>query len=123
MLDHALGRPHLEVCGLLGGADGRIKNYYPVENTAADQRRAFLMDPAGQLQAMRTMRERGESMAGIFHTHPDTPARPSARDREEASYVDVYYLIMSLERSTPEIKVFYYDGDRFHDTALTVEKS
>ena len=123
MLDHALTQPHLEVCGLLGGSDGLIENYYPIENTAADPHCGFLMDPAGQIQAMRTMRERGESLAGIFHTHPNSPAYPSATDRREARYTDIYYLILSLEHPTPEIKAFYYDGNCFHDTVLTVVSS
>lgn len=122
MLDQALARPDLEVCGLLGGADGIIKNYYPIENTAADPERAFLMDPTSQIQAMRTMRQREESMAGIFHSHPDTPALPSARDRTEARYADVYYIILSLEHSTPDIRAFYYDGDHFHDAALVIDQ-
>ena len=123
MLDHALTQPHLEVCGLLGGADGLIENYYPIENTAVEPRCSFLMDPRGQIRAMRTMRERGESMAGIFHTHPDAPARPSARDIAEARYADVYYLILSLVRSTHEIRAFYYDGDHFHESVLAIERS
>lgn len=121
MLDHALAQPDFEVCGLLGGAGGLINNYYPIENTAADPHCAFLMDPRGQIQAMHSMQQRGESMAGIFHSHPATPARPSARDRQEARYADVYYLILSLERPTPEIKAFYFDGDHFHDAALSID--
>jgi proteasome lid subunit RPN8/RPN11 len=121
MLDHARSRPQLEVCGLLGGNDGLIKSYYPVDNIADDGRCAFLMDPAGQLHAMRGMRERGETMAGIFHSHPVAPARPSPRDRREARYANVYYFIASLRHPGPELKGFYFDGRRFLDVSITFD--
>jgi proteasome lid subunit RPN8/RPN11 len=121
MLEHALSLPRLEVCGLLGERGGLIKSYYPVDNIAEERRHAFLMDPEGQLRAMRIMRERGETMAGIFHSHPDTPARPSSRDLHELRYADVYYFIASLQYSIPEIKVYYFDGGRFDDVSITMD--
>jgi len=105
----------------LGGKNGSLTNYYPVENIAPDRSSAFLMDPAGQLQAMRLMRERGESMTGIFHTHPSTPARPSPRDHDEARYPDVYYLLLSLMQSEPEFSAFFYDGMQFVNVTVIVE--
>lgn len=121
MLDHTLGLPELEVCGLLGGSGGLIKNYYAVDNIAEQRHRAFLMDPAGQIRAMRMMRERGETMAGIFHSHPDTPARPSVRDQQQARYANIYYFIASLQHSVPEIKAYYYDGNQFKNASITIE--
>lgn len=120
MLDHARTRPRYEVCGLLGGKDGLIQNYYPVDNIAEDRRRSFLMDPDGQLRVIRLMRDCGESMNGIFHTHPFSPALPSARDLSEARYPNVYYLIMSFMRSVPDISAFWYDGLEFENVSLIV---
>ena len=122
MLSHALSRPCLEVCGLLGESGGLIKSYYPVDNIAERQERAFLMEPAGQLAALRCMRENGEIMAGIFHSHPNTPARPSVRDRREARYAHIYYFIASLQQTTPEIKTFYFDGNEFQDVPISIDR-
>jgi len=122
MLDHALSQPYLEVCGLLGESEGRIKSYYPVDNISERQERAFLMDPADQLRALRCMCDNGEIMTGIFHSHPNTPARPSARDRREAQYAHVYYFIASLQQTTPEIKTFYFDGNEFQDVSISIDQ-
>jgi len=42
------------------------------------------------------MRERGEELFAIFHSHPAAPAEPSALDMAQAGYPDALYLIVSL---------------------------
>lgn len=73
------------------------------------------MDAEEQIRAMRHMRLAGETLIGIFHTHPDSPAAPSAKDRELAAYPGVVYLILSLAGKTPVLKAYYYDGKTFSD--------
>ena len=121
MLDHARSRPQLEICGLLGGSAYLIKSYYPVANISDQPHSSFLMDPAGQIQALRTMREREETLAGIFHSHPEAPPLPSSRDLLEAYYPDVYYFIASMRHPIPELKGFYFDGRRFLDVSITCD--
>jgi len=70
---------------------------------------------------MRSMHENGEIMTGIFHSHPNTPARPSARDQREAHYTHVYYFIASLQHTAPEIKTFYFDGNEFQDVSISID--
>jgi len=113
LFDAALAQPEQEVCGLLGGHANALHSIYPVANIDPDARHAFLLEPQGQIAAMRAMRERGESLRGIYHSHPDTSAAPSARDRQLAAYPDTYYLIVSLQSSLPDIRAFYFDGNDF----------
>ncbi|MBF8269267.1 MAG: hypothetical protein HW386_976, partial [Gammaproteobacteria bacterium] len=70
MFEHALASPDREVCGLLGGVQEKLTTYYPVKNIAADQGSEFLMDPAEQIGIMKQLRATGESLVGIFHSHP-----------------------------------------------------
>ena len=95
LLTAAQAEPEREVCGLVGERDGRYR-YYPVTNVAGEPGRLFQMDPRGQIDAMRAMRERGETLFAIFHSHPHGPARPSATDLTEAAYPEALYLIASL---------------------------
>ena len=118
LIDLALLHPKTEVCALLGGREHRLASIYPVANIADEPATEFLMDPREQVEAMRQMREHGETLRGIFHSHPDAPARPSQRDNEQAAYPDVYYLIASLQNSPPEIGIFYFDGDNFIEIFL-----
>lgn len=118
MLEHARSAPDREVCGLVAGSAGQPVNYYPVANVAPDPARRFLMDPEGQIHAMRSMREAGEDLLGIFHSHPDAPAKPSATDRKLAAYPDIVYFIASLKAAAPDLQAYHYNGDRFSKLIL-----
>lgn len=85
-----------EVCGLIGARAGVPVHCYPVANIAADPAVRYDMAPKGQIDALRVMRERGEELFAIYHSHPSSPAVPSAVDRHEANYPDTLYLIVSL---------------------------
>jgi proteasome lid subunit RPN8/RPN11 len=113
MLQHCRQLPQEEVCGLLGGRGASAGRYYPVRNIAADRRREFLMEPEEQIDAMRSMRERDESLVAIFHSHPDSPAVPSAVDLALAAYPDTIYVIASAVREEPDMNAYYYDGKDF----------
>ncbi len=97
ILTHAQHSPESEVCGLIAERDGQPGEVYPVANVAATPDTVFAMDPAAQIEAMRQMRDNGEELFAIYHSHPHAPAQPSARDLEEAAYPEALYLIVSLD--------------------------
>ncbi len=96
ILAHAQRSDTLEVCGLIGSKEGHPAHCYPVPNVAEQPARRFAMDPQGQLDAQRAMRERGEELWAIYHSHPDEPAQPSSTDIDQSNYPDALYLIVSL---------------------------
>ncbi len=85
-----------EICGLIAGSAKGFTRCYPVANIAADRHRLFEMDPKGLIDALRAMRENGEEMKAIYHSHPEAPAQPSLEDIQQSEYPDVLYLIVSL---------------------------
>ncbi len=97
LLAQAQHSPETEVCGLIGRGEAGTYSLYPVDNVAADQARLFAMEPKGQIDAMRRMREGNETLYAIYHSHPHAPAEPSFRDRQEAAYPEALYLIVSLD--------------------------
>lgn len=107
LLHHAQASPAAEVCGLVGAKAGVPVRCYPVANVAVDPRRLFAMDPAGQIAALRMMRERGEELFAIYHSHPRTPPQPSETDLAQAAYPAALYLIISLQtRGVLEMRGF-----------------
>lgn len=96
LLTQAQHSPEEEVCGLIGGRDGSPSRIYPVANIARERDHLFAMEPQAQIDAMRQMREAGEELFAIYHSHPHAPAEPSVRDIEEAAYPEALYLIISL---------------------------
>ena len=88
-----------EACGLLGGTvdgkDRRIEKVYYLTNIDAS-REHFSMDPKEQFEAVQDMRANGLSLIGNFHSHPESPSRPSEEDKRLAYDSSVRYLILSL---------------------------
>ena len=96
ILQQAQSSPEVEVCGLIAAKGGRPRHCIPVPNVSAQPQRLFAMDPARQIDAQRRMREQGEELFGIYHSHPHSPAEPSATDLEQAGYPEALYIIVSL---------------------------
>jgi proteasome lid subunit RPN8/RPN11 len=63
---------------------------------------------------------RGLDIVGFYHSHPHSPARPSARDLAEATYVDALYLIVSLEADPPVVRAYTLVDGRFLEVGLRI---
>ena len=100
-----VGLPH-KVCGLLGGKGGVVSTIIPITNTAGIGEH-YAMDPGEQLNAMRDMQEKGLEMLGIYHSHLDNPAYPTADDIQLPLSSDVSHVIVSLKKlDNPVLKSF-----------------
>ncbi len=113
LLHYAQSSPDLEVCGLVGGNNSAPGFCYPVRNAADDPERRYSLDPEEHIAALRAMRDRGEELFAIFHSHPAAPAEPSATDLELAAYPDALYLIVSLNtKGVLELRGFRIDEEK-----------
>ncbi len=112
-----------EVCGLIGAVSDVPQSVYPISNVAPDPRRHFLMDPREQIQAMKTMRRRGETLFSIYHSHPSAPALPSREDLEQVAYPEALTLIISLKtKGVLELRAFRLDGNRPEEIAVEMDE-
>ena len=101
VLDHARSAPDVEVCGLIAAKHGVPVRCVPVGNIAAQPQQHFTMDPQQQIDAFRMLREQGEQLFAIYHSHPQGPACPSDTDLQQAGYPDAVQIIVALQASTP----------------------
>ena len=70
-----------ECCGLIGGDGERATSLYPMRNVAANAQVAYEAAPEDLFAAQRQMRERGEELLAIYHSHPRaTEPQPSETD-------------------------------------------
>ncbi len=115
--------PAEEICGLISRDRHGFKICYPVANTAADKKHFFVLDPQGQIEAMRTMREHGEELAAIYHSHPETPPFPSVTDIEQHQYPGVLYLIISLgTQGALALRGFDIHGHEVREIAIGLQE-
>jgi proteasome lid subunit RPN8/RPN11 len=99
--------PH-ECCGLVGGlGDGVGRTIYKTRNVAADSLVAYEAAPEDLFAAQRTMREQGEQLLAIYHSHPrSSDPRPSPTDVRLAYYPSAVYLIVGLSDKAPCLRAF-----------------
>jgi len=97
-----------ECCGLIGGTnDGQAQTIYRTRNIASDSLVTYEAAPEDLFAAQRMMRERGEELLAIYHSHPrSTNPQPSATDIRLAYYPSAVYLIVGLGNSEPCLRAF-----------------
>lgn len=110
----------LEGCGLMGGADGRVLQHYPVDNRL-NSPSAFELEPAQLVAAMMNMEDRGLTLTAVYHSHPNGPAVPSPTDVRQANYPEAMQIIVSFEvPDQPEAAAFRIADGRISPAILKV---
>jgi proteasome lid subunit RPN8/RPN11 len=98
ILRHAQSSPESEVCGLIAARNGRPQRCIAVANISPRPQTLFQMDPKQQIDAFRDIRDAGEELFAIYHSHPNGPPKPSAIDLQQAAYPEALYLIVSSDQ-------------------------
>jgi len=119
---HASAEKHypLEACGLLIGRmqDGvwNIDEAREVANLN-DERAAdrFILDPAAFQKADRELAGSGREIIGIYHSHPDCPAKPSPTDLSAAWDGFAYIIVSTCNGAAADTRCWALNtsGDRF----------
>lgn len=125
ILKHAESVLPEEACGLIAGKitpDGKeIKKVYLLTNTDHSNEH-FSLDPKEQLAAVKDMRANGLAPLGNWHSHPESPSRPSDEDKRLAYDSKASYLILSLmDRADPVLNSFKITGDIAENEGIIIE--
>ena len=115
ILAHAEKELPNEACGLIAGivenGDKTIKEVYLLTNIDHSNEH-FSMDPKEQLAAVKDMRANGLVPLGNWHSHPESPSRPSDEDKRLAYDSKASYMILSLMNiDEPVLNSFHIEGN------------
>ena len=122
-----------ECCGLLVGrrdggndevdADVTVTRAVASANVLdGDRRRGFEVDPKVRFDVMRALENDadGRDIVGHYHSHPDHPAEPSARDREMAFEPAMVWLIVGVPGGRADaVNAFAVTADGFRPLPMT----
>lgn len=115
----------LEVCGLLVGTinDGgwNIQQFRPVANLNAERAAdRFQLDPAAYQSIDRELRSTEFEIIGVYHSHPDCPAKPSPTDLSSAWEGFAYPIVSICDGKAVEIRCWSLNADsgRFQESAI-----
>lgn len=108
-----------ECCGLLGGRGTTVNSVYPLTNAAENPLVEYEAAPADLFAAHHAMRERGEQLLGIYHSHPQqTDPAPSQTDIRRAFYRDAVYFIVGCAGDQYILRAFrLYENERRSERA------
>ena len=105
LFEHAKNGLPEEVCGYLAGTDREVTRHFPLTNIDHSPEH-FSFDPTDQFRVVRDVRKDGQVILANYHSHPETPARPSVEDIRLAFDPEISYVIVSLATEVPDIKSF-----------------
>ena len=121
---HAKSELPNEACGLIAGrVDGEVKvveKVYFLTNVDRSNEH-FSLDPKEQLAAVKDMRANGFAPLGNWHSHPESPSRPSAEDKRLAYDSKASYMILSLmDKNEPVLNSFKIEGENAEKEDLQI---
>jgi proteasome lid subunit RPN8/RPN11 len=108
MIAHAREVVPAECCGLIGGdARQNARTIYRLRNVTANPEFGYEAAPEDLFNAQRQMRDRGEELLAIYHSHPRAAdPSPSETDVRLAYYPSATYLIVGLGGTEAAVKAF-----------------
>jgi proteasome lid subunit RPN8/RPN11 len=112
MIAHSIEEDPNECCGILSGSNGTVQELYRITNTAKSPYR-YLMDPQEHLNADLDTERKGMEFVAFYHSHTHSPGYPSGTDVRmalQSGYLDLHYVLVSLEnKSEPYIRAYRID--------------
>lgn len=125
IVDQAIAEAPLEACGLIVGtaahaAGGRPLRYEPCRNALASRSR-FSVHPDDLYRVTIAADDAGQVVWGIVHSHPHSPAVPSATDTGLALYPDAVHLLVTLATGTPVVRAWRIADGAARELPLAAE--
>lgn len=121
IVEHSKKELPNEACGILSGSQERVKKVYEMINVEKSPQ-TFFMDAKEQLRVMKEIRNNGEEMLGIYHSHVASEAYPSSHDVELSLYPEASYVIISLkDKQNPSVRSFKIVEGNVAEEELKIE--
>ena len=114
MIQHAKDTLPNECCGYITGVDIQCKTVHKMTNIDPSPT-YFEFDPKEQFHVVKEARKVGEVPLVVYHSHPGSPARLSAKDLELLQDPNMTYIIISLATETPVVKGFRIIDEVIHN--------
>ncbi len=123
MVSHALEDAPIECCGLLAAHDDTLVAVHRATNAEASPYR-FSINGLEQRRIEEEIDEAGARLAGFYHSHTGSEARPSPTDiRMMHSFFGppfVHFVVGVADRENPVVRVFYIQDSDYSEQEFEV---
>ncbi len=115
---HARAEAPRECCGVIGGRAGQPTRLERLTNLEPGVT-LYRIDDAELYRVYRELDAAGADILAIYHSHPVSPAYPSATDVALAAWPDACYLICSLaDPAAPDLRAFRIRGNQITEAPI-----
>ncbi len=127
MKEDAEARFPNECCGFFYGSNGdpkKVSEVVVIENSKeGDQKRRFEISAEDYMKGELYAAKNNVSLLGVYHSHPNHPAKPSEHDRIQAVPVFSYIIISVMNGKSEDITSWQLNDDfQFEQEELTLNK-
>lgn len=113
--------PH-EACGLLVGLETPeatvVARVEEARNACERARDRYVLAPEDHFRIESAARSEGLDVVGVWHSHPDRPARPSRTDHEAAWQGWSYVIVRADARDVRECRAWRLTGGAFAEQPI-----
>jgi len=127
--DHAEADYPNECCGFMYGQQDdnehrTVTLAQKVDNSKeGDQRRRFQIDPNDYRKAEEFALEQDLELLGVYHSHPNHPAKPSEHDRKQAFPFFSYVIVSVQDGKTANTNSWRLNDDAQFDEEIIQQKT
>ncbi len=131
MIEQARRDSPNETCGFFSGRPALIEQIYPMKNVSDDPEVRYEFESVEHFKMLKRADREKIPILGVYHSHPASPAYPSATDVGRAilpdgtpTYADYLYIILSLQRpDSPVLRGFrILPGGKIQEEDLSIEE-
>lgn len=123
MVSHALEEAPIECCGLLAAVDDSVVAVHRAKNAECSPYR-FSIHGLEQRRIEEAIDEAGTRLAGFYHSHTGSEARPSPTDiRMMNTFFGppyVHFVIGVADRENPVVRAFYIEDGAYSEQEFEV---
>ena len=119
MLNHAIEELPYECCGVLGGRFetrenekiGVVSTVYKLENLLKSEIE-FLSSAESMLKVVKELRQKGEEMLVVYHSHPVSFPKMSKKDLDMIDGTNLLHLIVGNVKTIPEFGLWWVNEQK-----------
>ncbi len=118
IVEHARADAPNECCGLIAGRHGVATSVHPTRNVRASPL-AFEMDGLEVFRLIDEIEERGDELAGMYHSHTRTEPYPSQTDRNFSKlWPGLEWVIVGLQGEEATVRSYLIDDGAVREVPL-----
>lgn len=122
IVDHAVNGLPNEVCGLIGGFEGKVKQIIPISNVADMPQQHYQMDATEQLQALTLFDKQNMDWIAVYHSHPTGQPIPSIEDirSAELNTPNLCHVIIGLKHQKVNLQAWHIHDGQVDEVELLI---